>query len=178
MAAARKTRTPQSRSSGRTQNYGQRILDDALAVGGTLLKHQKNVGAERLQMLADATRNYGKSLTDIPGVGGYVVMAAESVSAFADYVVESDLEEMVADASAFARRQPLATLALAVAAGLVATFVIRSQSGLDFGTRPGPARGRPKRIARKVAARRSVSTKRGRRASGNANGTAQPATQA
>ena len=49
----RKTRAASARSS----DYGQRLLHDALSISSSLLRSQIAVGAERLQGLAEATRD-------------------------------------------------------------------------------------------------------------------------
>lgn len=175
MAAATRRKARKSReSSGKSHDYGQRLLDDALAVGGTLIRSRKNFGAERLQAFADATREYAGSLEDVPGIGSYVTMASDSVEALADYIVETDLEDMVSDASAFARSQPLVTLLIAVSAGLIATFVVRSQLGHGFAW-PGASIAR---ASKRAGTRRRPARKSGRRAPVRTNGPDHPSANA
>jgi len=170
-------RSGNGRSSRRV--HGQQLFDDALSVAGALVRSQKAFAAERLQSFAESPREYSQSLEDIPSAQNYVVLAAESVDALADYVVETNLDEMVSDATAFARRQPLATIVMALSLGLVATLAVRNQ-----GLARGRSADRSKRInraasdtagARKVRRKRSagkVSRKSPARANGSAHTTA------
>lgn len=165
-------RTRRSAGANATSSdYGQRLLSDALSISSSLIQGQKQFGAERLQEFAQATRDYAGSLQVIPGIGSYVRLAADSAEALADYVVETNLEDMISDATAFARRQPLATLLLAVSAGLVGTFLIRAQMGSDKRTTRRSA-------AAKSATKRKSPSKRGRKAKTRANGTSQTAVNA
>jgi len=122
----------------RSHNYGQQLFDDALSVAGALVRSQKSFGAERLQSFAEATREYAQSLADIPSAQNYVTLAAESVDALADYVDETNLDEMVSDATAFARRQPLAMMFIALSLGLIGTLAVRNQG---FGRARSSSRG-------------------------------------
>jgi hypothetical protein len=45
----------------------------------------------------------------------------------ADYVMHTEIEQMVGDAGTFARRHPLATLAVTVAAGMAASRLMYRQ---------------------------------------------------
>src|SRR4051794_39592029 len=119
-----KRKQAKSKTSG--SNYGQQLLDDVLSVASTLIRSQKTFGAERLQAFAGATREYAGSLTDISSVQNYVSLAADSVDTLANYISDTDLDDMIADASAFAKRQPFATMAVAVALGLIATVAVRN----------------------------------------------------
>jgi ElaB/YqjD/DUF883 family membrane-anchored ribosome-binding protein len=108
------------------QGISYRIFDDVLALAGTLLRSRKDFGADKLHALAEATRNYATSLTDLPTLRVQVASASESIEGLADYVMHTDIEHMVQDAGTFARRNPVATLGVTIAAGVVATRLMRS----------------------------------------------------
>jgi hypothetical protein len=65
----------------------------------------------------------------------YATTAADSLEELADYVTESDLSEMVADAREFTRRHPLATLGGSIAAGLIITQLVQARTMSRSGTR-------------------------------------------
>ena len=116
------------RKASKTEREGMtyRIFDDVLALATTLLRSRKDYGAAKLQSLAEATRGYAASMTDLPNLRTQVACASESIEGMADYVLHTDVEHMAGDAVLFARRQPLATLGIAVAAGVVASRLMRS----------------------------------------------------
>jgi ElaB/YqjD/DUF883 family membrane-anchored ribosome-binding protein len=115
----------QTKSSKGREGLSNRIIDDALALAGTLLRSRKEFGAEKLRSLAEATRDYATSMTDLPNLRVHVASASESIDGLADYVMHTDIEHMVTDAGTFARRYPFATLGVTVAAGVVATRLLR-----------------------------------------------------
>lgn len=122
MAKAKKTRTNGNyRKASATLNGSRRIFDDVLALAGTLVRSQKDMGAEKLNSLASLTREYAASMTDLPNLRVQVASAADSLEGVADYVMHTEIEQMVGDAGTFARRHPLATLAVTVAAGMAAS---------------------------------------------------------
>lgn len=110
----------------RTANSTYHIFDDMVALAGTLLRNRKETSADKLHSLAQATRDYAASLTDLPTLRSQVGSASESIEGLADYVMHTDIEHIVADAGNFARRHPLATIGVIVAAGVVASRVMRS----------------------------------------------------
>jgi hypothetical protein len=128
MAKARKTRKSGNyRKAGAAFNGSRRILDDVLALAGTLVSSQKDMGADKLNSLASLTRDYAASMTDLPNLRAQVASAADSLEGVADYVMHTEIEQMVGDAGTFARRHPLATLAVTVAAGIAASRLMYRQ---------------------------------------------------
>ena len=94
-----------------------------------------------MHSLAEATRGYAVSMTDLPQLRAHVAQASESIEGFADYVMHTDIDHMVQDAAVFARRQPIATLGVAIAAGMVATRLMRtSGASVKSATKPRTAR--------------------------------------
>lgn len=164
MAKAKKARTNgHYRNAGAAQNGSRRIFDDVLALAGTLARGQKDLGADKLLSLAALTRDYAASMTDLPNLRAQVASAADSLEGIADYVMHTEIDQMVGDAGTFARRHPLATLAATVAAGVAASRLMYRQPV------NGPAASR-----RKASPRRSPAGlgKRVSKARRNANGQA------
>jgi len=109
----------------RRNNHGQRMFGDVLAIASTVAESRKHLAAERLAELASATRNFTTNVEDLPYLRSYTDSAAERIDEFADYVDRTDIPEMLGDAATLAKRQPMATLALGLAAGLVTTQLMR-----------------------------------------------------
>lgn len=161
MAKAKKTRTNSNhRKASATLNGSRRIFDDVLALAGTLVRSQKDMGADKLNSLASLTREYAASMTDLPNLRVQVASAADSLEGVADYVMHTEIEQMVGDAGTFARRHPLATLAVTVAAGMAASRLVyrhpvaaTGQAGRKASSRRASGSGVGKRSAQ---ARRNI----------------------
>jgi ElaB/YqjD/DUF883 family membrane-anchored ribosome-binding protein len=161
MAKAKKSRTSGNyRNAGAAIDGSRRIFDDVLALAGTLAKGRKEVGADKLHSLAELTREYAASMTDLPNLRTQVASAADSLEDVADYVMHTEIEQMVGDAGTFARRHPFATLAVTVAAGMAASRLMyrhpassRTRSGRKASARRTSTSGASKRSAQ---ARRST----------------------
>ena len=161
MAKAKKSRTNGNyRNTSAAIDGSRRIFDDVLALAGTLAKGRKEVGADKLHSLAELTREYAASMSDLPNLRTQVASAADSLEDVADYVMHTEIEQMVGDAGTFARRHPFATLAVTVAAGMAASRLMyrhpassRTRSGRKASVRRTSASGVSKRSAQ---ARRST----------------------
>lgn len=153
MAAARRRRR-QSAGSG-WDKYGQRIFGDVIAMASTLAGSRKHLAAERLNELASATRGFTTSVDDLPYLREYTDAAAERIDEIADYVDRTEIPEMLEDIASFAKRQPMASLALGLAAGLVTTQLVRGWPGGrrepgELNSQSGsPSRGSKKRRSRR-----------------------------
>jgi ElaB/YqjD/DUF883 family membrane-anchored ribosome-binding protein len=112
------------KSSTASGGYTNRIVDDVMSLASSLLRNRKDSGAEKLHTLAEATREYAASMTDLPNLREHVASASESIEGLSDYVMHTDVEHMVTDAGAFARRYPFATLGVTIAAGVVASRIL------------------------------------------------------
>jgi hypothetical protein len=155
-----RTSTMAKVKSTKNERVSNRIYDDVLALAGTLLRSRKEFGADKLHTLAEATRDYAASMTDLPNLRVHVTSASESIESFADYVMHTDIDHMVTDAGTFARRHPLATLGVTVAAGMAATRFMRPSSQ--------PVKATVKRSASRKARKSAPRSGRG------TNGSAQP----
>lgn len=128
MAKSTKTgRNIHYKSATGSQNGSRRIFDDVLALAGTLARGRKDLGADKLYSLASSTREFAASMTDLPNLRVHVASAADSLEGVAEYVMHTDIEQMAGDAGTFARRHPLATLAVTVVAGMAAGRFMRRQ---------------------------------------------------
>jgi hypothetical protein len=146
--AVRKQRTSRIRQRGASRSLGSRnsaagrIFDAFLVLSGGLAQERMAAGAEKIQELAEATRDLGWSMPDIPEAKNYVAFAADNLEALATYVSETDFAGMVEDASVFARRHPVAVMCAGVAVGLVATQLLRTNAG-GFASRRRVRAARP-----------------------------------
>ena len=134
-----------NRRNGRANGGSYSLVDDLLAMAGSLASSRKDYASAKLETMAEAVRDYTSAMPDIPHVKAYGSAAAESLYGLADYVMDSDLPAIVSDAREFARRHPVATLTGTIAAGVVIGQLLQS--------RPAPAPAASPR--RKTAARRS-----------------------
>ena len=112
--------------SGKRKRAQTQVLEDILSLASTLLSSKKNWVAHKVSNLSTATHAYADALSEIPGVGAYATLTAESVDDFADYLSETDFPDIVRDSSVFAKRHPVQTLAGAVAAEIIATQIYRA----------------------------------------------------
>jgi len=127
-----KKRSNRSSAKTATANY---FVDDVLALAGTFASRKKEWGAERIAEFAEATREFATSMTAVPNLGNYVNAAAESLEDFSDYVRETEFEQIIADASTFARRHPIVVVTGGAVVGLVAVQVLRSDGPFPKGKR-------------------------------------------
>jgi hypothetical protein len=124
---------------------GNSLFDDALSMASTLTRSRKQTEAKRLKDISLATREFSATLEDFPHLRAYADAAADGIDSVADYVEETELQDMVSDLADMARRQPLATMALTIAAGVAAAQIART---MDM------PRHRPGRSRRRAPARR------------------------
>ena len=163
MAKAKKSRKSSNyRTANAAFDGSRRIFDDVLALAGTLARGRKDLGADKLHSLAALTRDYAASMTDLPNLRVQVASAADSLEGVADYVMHTEIEQMVGDAGTFARRHPLATLAVTVAAGMAASRLMYRQ--------PARASAGSRRAARPRRASATRAGKRGAQARRSTNG--------
>lgn len=159
MAKARRTHTSGNyRSANAALGSSRRIFDDVLALAGTLAQGRKDLGADKLHSLAALTRDYAASMTDLPNLRVQVASAADSLEGVADYVMHTEIEQMIGDAGTFARRHPLATLAVTVAAGMAASqLMYRRPARASAGSR---RKASPRRGAASRTGKHGVQTRR------------------
>lgn len=132
---------------GARSGVASRVYDAVLALSGGLAQERMALGADKIQSMAEAARDFGRSMADFPEARNYVAIAANTLEGVADYVSETDLAEMVEDAGVFARRHPVAVMCAGIAGGLLATQLLRANVGGFSSRRKAPAKRRsaPKR---------------------------------
>lgn len=141
---AKATRSRSRRASRRNQQAANRLFDDALSLASSLADSRKRAGADRIVELASATREFGASLNDFPQLRHYSETAAENLDDLADYIARTEIPDMLDDLASFAKRQPVATLTLGVAAGLAFTQLMHDWP-IPMRTRRTSSNGRSKR---------------------------------
>jgi hypothetical protein len=122
---AQKQNTKKNKA-GTRKTTQSRMVDDLLSLAGTVFSSKKDWVADKVSNLSTATRAYAEALNDVPGVGSYASSTAETFDDFAEYINDSDFNDLVRDGSVFAKRHPLQTLAGAVVAGIIATQIYRT----------------------------------------------------
>jgi hypothetical protein len=136
-----------SRAGTAGKANGNNLFDDALSMASTLTRGRKQTEAKRLKDISLATREFSATLEDFPHLRSYADAAADGIDSIADYVEETELQDMVSDLADMARRQPIATIALTIAAGVAAAQIAR---GMEMpNRRPAAARSRRRAPARR-----------------------------
>ena len=122
---AQKRSTKKNKSRGRNNSVSH-MVDDVLSLAGTLLSSKKDWVADKVSNLSGATHTYAEALSDVPGVGAYASSTANTFDDFAEYINNSDFNDLLRDGTVFAKKHPLQTLAGAVVAGIIATQIYRT----------------------------------------------------
>jgi hypothetical protein len=125
------------------------MFGEAMALASTLAEGRKHAAAERLGELATAARDVTTTFHDLPFLRDYTEAAADRLDELAVYVDDTELPDIINDIATFAKRQPMATLALTVAAGFVTSQLVREWPANGSG-----ASGRGRGTARKGSRRR------------------------
>jgi hypothetical protein len=98
------------------------------------------MGAQFVGNLAETMRRAAREFdNDLPIAASFIRKAASQVENVSDTVRSGDLQELVAGAQSFARRQPTAFLGLAVLAGFGAVRFLKSSAANDAPSRPDRA---------------------------------------
>jgi hypothetical protein len=129
------------------------IFEGLVGMAQSLANSKKDWGVEKINEFANATKGYASSLKDIPNVGSYVRAAADFLNDFAEYVSETEFEQILTDSSTFVKRHPIITASGCAVAGLMITYLLRSNDGI-LRTKRSARKARPSASARK---RRSAS---------------------
>ncbi len=124
---AKSSKAGQRRRNGNGGSRRHGLLDDMLAMAGSLAGSRKDYAAAKLETLAESVREFATAMPEVPNLEAYAKAAAGSLEGLAEYVNESDFETMIADAREFAREHPVVTLAGGIAAGLVVFQMMQSR---------------------------------------------------
>jgi uncharacterized phage infection (PIP) family protein YhgE len=108
------------------------MADEARSRISEIIDQQKSLGADKLSGLSRAAQNAANDLDDQnPHVARLVRDAAGSVEKIAGDLRSSNLTDVVASVSDFARKQPVAFFAGSVLAGFVLARFIKSEPARD-----------------------------------------------
>jgi len=124
VASKRKRRR---RSAALRSNYGQRMFGDVLSMASTVAESRKHMVSKRLSELATTAKDLSNEIDDLPYVRDLADAAVSGIEKLAAYVDDTDVPDMFDDMASLARRQPGATVALGVVAGLIATQLLRNR---------------------------------------------------
>lgn len=116
---------------GRNGGASHGIIDDVLAMAGSLASSRKEALAAKFETVAESLRTYSEVVPGIPRLGEYASAAANSLEDLSSYVQESDLPTMLGDAREFSRRHPVATLAGSITAGVILTQLMQSRTTIQ-----------------------------------------------
>jgi hypothetical protein len=119
-------RNTKKNKAGTRKNTQSRMVEDVLSLAGTILSSKKDWVADKVANLSSATHAYAEALNEVPGVGSYATSTANTFDDFAEYINDSDINDLVRDSSVFAKRHPFQTLAGAVVAGIIAAQLYRA----------------------------------------------------
>lgn len=121
----------QAREMGeRAQHQAQRLGAEAKARGQTLVHEQQQALAEHVGGLAEALHHTAKHLEEQHRdmVAQYTGQAAQGLERFAHTLRERDLQAMVGQVEAFARRQPAVFIGSAALLGFLAARFLKSSA--------------------------------------------------
>jgi hypothetical protein len=96
-------------------------------MASTVAESRKHMVSQRLSQLASTAKDLSNGIDDIPYARDFAEAAASRIEKLAAYVDDTDVSHMLDDISSFARRQPGATVALGVVAGLIAAQLLRNR---------------------------------------------------
>ena len=156
MTTSAKTRSGgRNKSTAGKKNGSHHVFDDILALAGTFARSQKEQGIDKLHSFAGSTRDFATSMTDVPNLKVQMASAGESLEDLAEYVLHTDIQHMLKDAETFARRRPLAALAMTVVAGMAISRFLRPRAvatAMPVSKRAGSSRRKTASRSRKQVA--------------------------
>ncbi len=141
------------------------ILEDIIVLAGGLAKLGKTIAAKKIQSSADAASNLVHTKVDMADINAQFSDAKETLAEATDYVMHSDVKQMVNDASIFARKHPVATLVSVIAVGTLIAGMLRPDTVVS-----APVVKRAKPAARKKKARSASTPKVSAKARAKSNG--------
>jgi hypothetical protein len=123
-------------STGALKDHASDFVDAAKDVASQAtdklkdaVSDRKASGAEFVGSLADTMRRAAREFdADLPLAGTYIRKAASQVEGVSDTIRTGNLNDLVRNAQAFARRQPSAFLGIAVLAGFGVVRFLKSSS--------------------------------------------------
>ncbi len=122
---------PETGAERRSRNVVAEFVDAARSAAESMLEEQKHQIAGRISGIAEALRGAARPLDESQSriLARYLEEAAASVGSFSRRMHERRWNELVADAEAFARRQPTLFVLSSVAAGFVIGRLLWASTG-------------------------------------------------
>jgi hypothetical protein len=105
---------------------GQSVLRDVLALASTIIKSGKHMSALKIFAVAHSTRAFGGDGAGLPHLHAYSEAVADGLEDLADYIDRTEVPEIFTDIGALAKRQPIFTAAVTLAAGIAVMQVARN----------------------------------------------------
>ena len=127
---AKKSKPRKTNKSKQSSNKSSYTFDGLVSIVRTLANSQKDWGVEKLNEFADATKGYASSLKGVPNVGSYTKAASDSLKDLAEYVNETEFDQILADSSTFAKRHPIIVVIGCAVAGVVVTQMLGSSRAI------------------------------------------------
>jgi hypothetical protein len=153
-AASGRSRRPTASSTANS------LYGDVLGIAGSLFRNRQQAGAERINAVAGAARNFAADLDDIPNVQTYANSAADQMELLSDYLSETRMDDIVEDAMDVAKRHPVSTAVFAVAVGFAFTrLMTHRNTASPSGKSTARKRSAKRAAAKPVATRKRASTK-------------------
>ena len=107
----------------------RQLLDDILALAGTFEFGRQFLGGGNTPSFASATRSVAAGFPDMPSLRTQAAVAGDHLASVAEYAIHTDIGQMVKDAAALVRRNPVAALAFVAATVLVVSRLGRPAAG-------------------------------------------------
>jgi ElaB/YqjD/DUF883 family membrane-anchored ribosome-binding protein len=148
----------------RATHSAYQILEDIMNLASGFAKLGKTLAAQKIQSSADVATNFVSETVDMSNINAHLSDAKESFEHASDYALNTDVKQMVDDATMFARKHPVASVISIVAVGAMVATMLRTSTSVA----PSPTKSQ-KTPARKV---KSKSAKTRTKAAVKANGSA------
>jgi hypothetical protein len=104
-----------------------RIFEDAFLLAGSFAKLGSTIAAHKIQSGAETANTYIHSKVDLTDMDARLASASEGLGQASDYALHTDVQHMVDDVSAFARKHPVTAMISVVAVGaLFSRMLMRS----------------------------------------------------
>jgi len=128
--------------SSSSRDFGSSIFRDVFSLASTVLGSGKHIGAQKISAVADSTRLFGEDIGELPHLQAYAEAAADGLEDLADYIDRTEITDILDEMAMLARRQPVLTAVVALAAGVAVTQAMRNW-------RPTTARTRGRKPAKR-----------------------------
>jgi hypothetical protein len=119
------TRRPEEQAFA-SRDHGQSVSRDVLALVSTIISSAKHMSAQKIFAVAHSSRAFGEEGNGLPHFQAYGEAVADGLEDLADYIDRTEVPEIFNDIGALAKRQPILTAAVTLAAGIAVMQVARN----------------------------------------------------